>query len=125
MNREVPNGADEMFAGLVGQVVDTFAPYTEAHPTAIAAHFIVGFGNAVGPGPHFFVGETVHHMNEFLLVVKIRCLGNQIHDHCLPSANGCATPGARCGAHEGALSTDNIVQTDWATGWLMRRNGTE
>ena len=69
MNSEVPNGAREMFAGLVGQVVNTFAPHTEAHPTAIAAHFIVGFGNAVGPGPHFFVGETVHHMNEFLLVV--------------------------------------------------------
>ncbi len=58
-----------MYRSLVGQVVETFAPHTEAAPVAIAAQFLVGFGSAVGPGPRFYVGETPHPVNEFLLVV--------------------------------------------------------
>ncbi len=67
--RAIRTGADEIYAGLVGQAVDTFRGCTEADPLSIAAHFMVAFGNAVGSGPHFFVGETIHRMNEFLLVV--------------------------------------------------------
>ena len=69
MTGSVPEGDREMYAGLVGQVIETFAPHTEAHPVSIAAHFVVAFGNAVGSGTHFVVGETLHRMNEFLLVV--------------------------------------------------------
>jgi len=58
-----------MFAGLVGQVVQLFDPYTEAHPVAVALQFLVAFGNIVGRAPHFYVGETIHHMNENLAIV--------------------------------------------------------
>jgi len=65
----VPRGQEEMFSGLTGRVTRTFEPHTEAAPTAIAAQFVVAFGAAVGSGPSFYVGETRHGMNEFLLVV--------------------------------------------------------
>ena len=58
-----------MFAGLVGEVVSTFAPVTEAAPAAIAVQFLVAVGNAAGRQPHFYVGETRHGLNEDLLVV--------------------------------------------------------
>jgi hypothetical protein len=58
-----------MYAGLVGRVVEAYAPHTEASATSIAAHFITALGNAVGPSPYFTVGETIHRMNEFLLIV--------------------------------------------------------
>jgi hypothetical protein len=59
----------EMFTGLVGRIVETFGPHTEASDAAIAVQFIVAFGNAVGRGPRVYVGQTPHHMNEFLAVV--------------------------------------------------------
>lgn len=64
-----PTPAQEMFAGLVGRVLDLFSPVTEASPAAIASQFLVALGNAVGRGPHFYVGETRHSLNEYLLVV--------------------------------------------------------
>src|SRR5512139_3866001 len=58
-----------MFAGVVGEVVKLFSPYTEAHPVAIAVQFLVAAGNAIGRGPHVYVGQTVHHVNEFVALV--------------------------------------------------------
>ena len=63
------SAAAELFHGITGRVVETFEPYTEAAPVAIAAQFLAAFGNAVGRGPHFVIGETVHHLNEFVSVV--------------------------------------------------------
>jgi hypothetical protein len=64
-----PRPRPEIFAGLTGRVVETFGDHTEASPIAIATQFIVGFGNAVGRGPHFVVGETHHHLNENVILV--------------------------------------------------------
>jgi hypothetical protein len=64
-----PERCREMFPGLVGDLVETYGPHTEADGVAIAAHFVVGFGSALGAGPHFYVGETRHCLNEFLLIV--------------------------------------------------------
>ena len=61
--------AREVFSGFVGRVVDTFDPFTEASRIAVAAQLLVGLGNAVGRGPHFMVGETRHHLNEFVAIV--------------------------------------------------------
>jgi hypothetical protein len=58
-----------IYPGIVGDIVDAFAPHTEAHPIAIATQFIVAFGNAVGRGPCFYVGETRHGVNEFAVIV--------------------------------------------------------
>jgi len=69
VDSSIPRGKPEMFAGLVGHAVETFEPYTEADSTAIAAQFLVSFGNALGRGPCVYVGETRHGLNEFLMVV--------------------------------------------------------
>jgi len=58
-----------IFSGMIGDVIDLFRSHTEADPDAIAAQFLVTFGNIVGHGPHCVVGETRHYMNENLLVV--------------------------------------------------------
>lgn len=64
-----PEARGEMFTGLVGDVVRTFEPHTEADGVAIGAQFLVAFGNAAGGGPYFQVGETVHHINENVCIV--------------------------------------------------------
>jgi hypothetical protein len=58
-----------MYPGLLGELIDTVGPHTEASPVAIAAQFFVAFGNAAGREPHFYIGETRHGLNENLLVV--------------------------------------------------------
>lgn len=72
-----PEGAREMFAGLVGEVVSLFSPYTEASAVAIGSQFIVAFGNAVGRKPHFYLGETSHHTNEFLVACGRTAVGRK------------------------------------------------
>ncbi len=66
---KLPTPSDEMFRGLVGELVDLFKPYTEAGSVAIVAQNLVMFGSAVGSGPVCYVGETTHHTNENLLLV--------------------------------------------------------
>ncbi len=65
----VPRAKPEMFRGLLGRIVETFAPYTEAAPEPIAAQALIAFGSAVGPRPCIYIGETRHGASEFLLVV--------------------------------------------------------
>lgn len=55
--------------GLIGDIVHTIAPHTEADPAALVGSFIVKFGNEVGRGPHFFVERDCHHLNLFALDV--------------------------------------------------------
>ena len=45
---KAPSPKPEMFAGLMGEVVELFRPYTEASSAAIGAQFLVLFGNACG-----------------------------------------------------------------------------
>ncbi len=63
---KLPKG---MFPGLVGRIVDTFAPYTEAAGQAVGVQFLVALGNVVGRSPHFYIGETRHGLNENVVVV--------------------------------------------------------
>jgi hypothetical protein len=48
------------YSGLVGEVVDLVAPFTEADPAGLLLSFLVGFGSAVGPGPHMVAGGARH-----------------------------------------------------------------
>jgi hypothetical protein len=57
------------FRGLLGQIVDTIAPQTEACPEAILGQFIVGLGNLIGPAPHWRHDRTKHRCNLFLCLV--------------------------------------------------------
>jgi hypothetical protein len=60
---------EALYAGLVGRVVDVFAPCTEASPVAIAIQFLIAMGNLLGVGPCVYVGETRHGLNENALLV--------------------------------------------------------
>jgi hypothetical protein len=54
---------------LLGEIVNTIAPHTEADPIAILSQLLVSFGAAVGRGAYFTVEATRHHPNEFMLLV--------------------------------------------------------
>jgi hypothetical protein len=73
---KVPETTPEMFPGLVGAMTSATA-CTEAHPAAVASHFLVMIGNAVGREPHFHVGETRHGVQEFCLVVGPTATGRK------------------------------------------------
>ena len=57
------------FHGLAGRVVAAIMPHTEADPVAVLGQFLVGFGCAVGVGPHTQVGATRHTAKEFVALV--------------------------------------------------------
>ena len=54
---------------LLGQIVATIAPHTEADPVAILTQLLVAFGAAAGRGAYFEVEATRHYPNEFMLLV--------------------------------------------------------
>lgn len=67
----------EMFPGLLGILKTAAEACSEAHPAAIGSQFLVGFGNAVGRGPHVYVGETRHGVQEFCLNVGDTATGRK------------------------------------------------
>lgn len=60
---------DAAFYGLVGDVVSTIAPHTEADPVAILTQVLVMFGNVVGRSPYYQVEADQHHANLFCVLV--------------------------------------------------------
>ena len=54
---------------LVGEIVKTISPHTEADPVAILTQLLVAFGAAVGRRAWFTVEATRHHPHEFMLLV--------------------------------------------------------
>jgi hypothetical protein len=74
---KVPTTTPEMFPGLVGELTTAATAESEAHTAAVASQFLVMFGNAVGRGPHFYVAETRHGMQEFCLVVGPTATGRK------------------------------------------------
>src|SRR5262245_55342149 len=73
----VPATTPEMFPGLLGELTTAATARSEAHPAAVAIHFLVMFSNAVGRGPHFYVAQTRHGMQEFCLVVGPTATGRK------------------------------------------------
>jgi hypothetical protein len=66
-----------MFPGLLGALTAAATARSEAHPAAVASHFLVMFGNAVGRGPYSYVAETRHGVQEFCLVVGPTATGRK------------------------------------------------
>jgi hypothetical protein len=58
-----------VFIGVVGEIVRTLAPATEADPVAILVQLLVGIGAVLGRGPHYRVGASRHGVNEFIVLV--------------------------------------------------------
>jgi hypothetical protein len=61
--------AQHAFHGLPGQVVAKIAPNTEADPVAILTQLLVCCGALIGRGAYFQVEATLHHPNQFLLLI--------------------------------------------------------
>lgn len=55
--------------GLVGDIVRTIDPTTEADHVAVAATFLTMFGSCVGRGPHIMVGDDRHGANLYIVLV--------------------------------------------------------
>ena len=60
--------AAAVYHELLGEIVKTISPHTEADPVAIVSQLLVAFGAAVGRGAYFTVEATRHHPNEFMLL---------------------------------------------------------
>jgi hypothetical protein len=58
-----------VYHGLAGEIVNRIAPETEADPVAILSQLLVAFGAAAGRGAWFQVEATLHHPNEFLVLI--------------------------------------------------------
>jgi hypothetical protein len=57
------------YHGLPGQIVTRIAPHTEADPVAILAQLLIACGALIGRGAHYQVEATLHHPNEFVVLV--------------------------------------------------------
>jgi hypothetical protein len=63
-----PLGKAAMY-GLLGDIVGTIGPHTEADPAAVASQTLVAFGNVIGKKPHFKVEADRHSANVFTCLV--------------------------------------------------------
>lgn len=57
------------FHGLVGDIVRTIDPTTEADPVATKVTFLTMFGSCVGRSPHLMIGDDRHGTNVFSVLV--------------------------------------------------------
>ncbi len=65
------------YHGLLGAIVRTIEPETEADPVAVLLQLLVMFGNAIGRTPRFPVGADVHHLNLFAAIVGTTAKGRK------------------------------------------------
>lgn len=61
--------ARDAYHGIVGEIVDTIAPTTEASEAALLGALLTCVGSAVGRGPHFPVGAIEHPGRLFTVIV--------------------------------------------------------
>lgn len=64
-----PPPAREAFRGLLGEMVESLAPHTEADPVAILAQAMTVFGNQIGRLAHFRADGAYHGLNLFVNIV--------------------------------------------------------
>jgi hypothetical protein len=57
------------YHGIVGEVVDTLTPATEADPAALLVALLAMAGNAIGPGPHAVADGAEHPARLFAAIV--------------------------------------------------------
>ena len=60
---------DAAYHGLPGAIVQKIAPNTEADPVAIVTQLLVACGALIGRGAWFQVEATLHHPNEFAILI--------------------------------------------------------
>jgi hypothetical protein len=84
------------YHGILGDLVRRIEPHTEADPVAVLMQLLVGLGNMIGGGPHYRVGATAHHLNEY------------------GAAVGCTSVGRKGTAWDQALRPLAAVDETWA-----------
>lgn len=67
--RQWPVMDEAAFYGLLGDVVKTIAPHTEADPAAILIQVLIMFGNVIGRSPYYQVEADQHRANLFCVLV--------------------------------------------------------
>jgi hypothetical protein len=81
-----PRLEDAALYGLAGRIVRAIEPQSEADPTAILLHLLVGVGNLIGPGPHARVEQGRHGCNEFAVLVGDSAVGRKGQAWSTPKA---------------------------------------
>ena len=69
------------YYGVLGEIVRTLEPQTEADPVAVLMSLLTMFGNAVGRGPHFCAGRDTHYLNLFVGIVGQTAKGRKGMSH--------------------------------------------
>jgi Protein of unknown function (DUF3987) len=64
-----PDLKPEALYGLIGDIVRTIEPYSEADPVAVLVTQLAYFGNIVGRGPFYKIEATPHYPNLFTVLV--------------------------------------------------------
>ena len=98
--------------GLLGDIVGALAPHTEADPVALLAQALVAAGAVIGRGAHFAVEATLHHPNEYVLLVgdSAKARKGSSWDH-VARLMGAADPGFAARTSTGLRSGEGLV---WA-----------
>ena len=60
---------DAAYHGLIGEVVKTLNPHTEADPAALLIQMFAMFGNVIGSTAHWRVEGDTHYLNLYVVVV--------------------------------------------------------
>lgn len=60
---------DVAYHGVIGKIVRTIGPETEADPAALLTQILVMLGSVIGRTAHFRVGTDVHYLNLFVGIV--------------------------------------------------------
>ena len=68
---------NEAFHGLLGDIVRTIEPHTEADPLALLATLLVFFGNAIGKTAYMTAEADRHYLNEFVVTVGKTSMGRK------------------------------------------------
>lgn len=102
----------DAYAGLLGDIVADLAPHTEADPVAILAQALVAAGAVIGRGAHFAVEASLHHPNEYVLLVgeSAKARKGSSWDHVARLMNA-ADPGFAARTSTGLSSGEGLV---WA-----------
>ncbi len=65
------------YYGILGEVVRTVEPHSEADPAALLLQALVLFGNIIGPSAHCYAGGARHQMNLFAALVGLSSKGRK------------------------------------------------
>ncbi len=74
-----PTLDDAALHGLLGDVVRTIDPTTEADQVATAVTFLTMCGSCVGRGPHLMVGDDRHGTNLYMVLVGDTAIAEREH----------------------------------------------